>query len=274
MKNHPSFKLFDKTPEQNNCFPNIDAYLTNGIRTNEKYNDSMTHHVLDNPAWNAMISANSNLALGNDHIKIFQEDVGPFAGLEHNDEESFRQLYEMVNNKRNIVIISVGELGIPEYWKIKEITKALQMIFINTIKSLNIHHNIVPLEPQHVPQMIALTKLTHPGPFLQRTIEFGNYEGIFDSGKLIAMTGQRMHANEYVEVSAVCTHPDHTGKGYGKSLINNQLHRIVREGNIPFLHVRADNEHAISLYKHLGFTVRRELNIYVIQKGGLETVEN
>jgi predicted GNAT family acetyltransferase len=80
------------------------------------------------------------------------------------------------------------------------------------------------------------------------------------------MAGRRMHVNEYVEISAVCTHPDHTGKGYGKSLINNQLRKIAAEGSIPFLHVRADNEHAINLYKHLGFTVRSELNIYIIRK--------
>ncbi len=114
---------------------------------------------------------------------------------------------------------------------------------------------------------MALTQLTHPGPFLERTIEFGNYEGIFNSGELIAMAGQRMHAYEYVEISAVCTHPDHTGKGYGRSLINNQVYKIVEETNIAFLHVRADNKHAIKLYKHLGFTVRSEINIYVLQKG-------
>ena len=49
----------------------------------------MAHHVLDNPAWNAMASANSHLALGNDRVKFFPEAVGPFAGLKNYDERSF-----------------------------------------------------------------------------------------------------------------------------------------------------------------------------------------
>lgn len=226
----------------------------------------MPHHILDNPVWNALTSGNSHLTLGNDQAKFLPEDIGPFAGLQEWRAELFQQLYQMIPAKRLVAIFSNQQLNIPPYWKIKETVKALQMIFTNTIHLLNVEANIVPLEKQHVPQMIALTKLTHPGPFSQRTIEFGDYNGIFNSEKLIAMAGERMHANEYVEVSAVCTHPHHTGKGYGKSLVNNQVHKIVTEGNIPFLHVRADNEHAINLYKHLGFTVRSEMNIYIIQK--------
>ena len=80
------------------------------------------------------------------------------------------------------------------------------------------------------------------------------------------MAGQRLHVGNYVEISAVCTHPEHTGKGYGKMLINSQVQKIVSENNIPILHVRADNEHAINLYKHLGFSVRSKMNIKAIQK--------
>ena len=114
--------------------------------------------------------------------------------------------------------------------------------------------------------MLALTQLTHPGPFLKRTIEFGNYKGIFDSGELIAMAGQRMHPKEFIEISAVCTHPGYTGKGYGRMLVFDQIRKIMAEGCIPFLHVRSDNQNAIKLYKHLGFSLRREMNIYVLQK--------
>ena len=114
--------------------------------------------------------------------------------------------------------------------------------------------------------MIALTQLTEPGPFLQRTIEFGNYKGIFSSEELVAMAGQRMHPYNYVEISAVCTHPGYTGNGYARSLMNDQIRKIVEEGNIPFLHARDDNKHAIELYKRIGFTVRAEMNIHVLQK--------
>jgi len=56
--------------------------------------------------------------------------------------------------------------------------------------------DIVPLTEQHVPQMLALTKLTNPGPFAEQTINFGHYYGIFDGDKLVAMAGQRLHIGE------------------------------------------------------------------------------
>ncbi len=228
----------------------------------------MTSHVLDNPAWNAMISANSHLALGNERVKFFQDEVGPFAGLKNYDRPSLRELYDLVPAKRRVAIPTTMELAIPAYWKLIDTVMALQMVFDKSWLPEVSDPGIVPLGTENVAEMIALTQLTNPGPFFQRAIEFGNYKGIFDSGKLVAMAGQRMHPFEYVEISAVCTHPDHTGKGYGRALINNQILKINGEGNIPFLHVRGDNLHAINLYKRLGFTVRSEMNIYVLQKDG------
>ncbi len=225
----------------------------------------MTPHVLDNPAWNAMISGNANLAAGNDRAKFFYDEVAPFAGLKNYDEASFHELLEITPPKRRVVIPVFKEVKIPGYWKIVDRVKALQMVFAGAAPSKTIGL-IVPLKEEDIPQMIALTQLTNPGPFLERTIEFGNYKGIFAGGKLAAMAGQRMHPFEYVEVSAVCTHPEHTGKGYGKSLVNDQVLSIIEQGNMPFLHVRSDNEHAISLYKRLSFTVRVEMNIYVLEK--------
>ncbi|MEO8821125.1 MAG: GNAT family N-acetyltransferase [Ginsengibacter sp.] len=226
----------------------------------------MTNHLLDNPAWNAMNSGNRHLALGNDRTKFFPADVGPFAGLKNYDEPSFRELYDLIPPGRIVAIPSKNKLAVPKYWQIKNTFDIIQMIF-NKASVPASYPDIIPLDTQHVPQMIELTKLTQPGPFLQRTIEFGNYTGILNSDRLIAMAGQRMHADKYVEISAVCTHPDFAGKGYASSLILDQVDKIVQEGNIPFLHVKADNKSAINLYKHLGFTVRSGIYIYALQKG-------
>ena len=80
------------------------------------------------------------------------------------------------------------------------------------------------------------------------------------------MAGQRLHAFNYAEISAVCTHPEHLGKGYGSALVSNQAERIIQGGKIPFLHVKKDNMGAIKLYERLGFQIREEVNFYVIQK--------
>jgi len=79
------------------------------------------------------------------------------------------------------------------------------------------------------------------------------------------MTGQRLHPGNYAEVSAVCTHPDHLGKGYATALLQHQLTLICHQGKIPFLHVRADNERAIAVYERLGFRLRGAMHFYFMK---------
>ena len=114
--------------------------------------------------------------------------------------------------------------------------------------------------------MINLARLTKPGPFGKKTIDFGYYFGIFENEKLVAMTGQRLHVQNFTEVSAVCTHPDHVGKGYANTLLQHQLQLILQQGQHPFLHVRDDNQRAIALYERLGFVVSRAMNFYFMKK--------
>jgi predicted GNAT family acetyltransferase len=91
-----------------------------------------------------------------------------------------------------------------------------------------------PLGKEHIEQMIGLATLTKPGPFGPGTIDFGYYHDIFDNEKLVAMTGQRPHVENYTEISAVCTQPDHVGKGYAYPLLQQQLQLILQRVNIHF----------------------------------------
>jgi predicted GNAT family acetyltransferase len=114
--------------------------------------------------------------------------------------------------------------------------------------------------------MIELTALTKPGPFGKRTHELGTYLGIRRDGKLVAMAGERLKVPGHTEVSAVCTHPDHTGHGYARILMSEVMRRIRVRGERPFLHVREDNVRAIALYERLGFEARVKLHLAVLRK--------
>jgi predicted GNAT family acetyltransferase len=143
------------------------------------------------------------------------------------------------------------------------------MILENEINSPNradSKADIVELGLPDSPEMIELTSLTKPGPFGPRTHELGTYLGIRREGKLVAMAGERLKVPGYTEVSAVCTHPDHTGKGYARILMTEIMERIRDRGETPFLHSRADNTRAINLYKLLGFRERKFGHFAVLRK--------
>ena len=125
---------------------------------------------------------------------------------------------------------------------------------------------LLPLNEAHVPQMLRLTQQTKPGPFYERTIEFGNYYGIFNGDKLVSMAGQRLQTNTHTEVSAICTDPQHLGKSYAKVLTSHICSLIIDSGKIPFLHVRQDNVGAIALYKKLGFEISTAIHFTVFKK--------
>jgi len=223
-------------------------------------------HVLDNPAWNALLSGNSNLAFGNEHVKHFDEAVSPFVGLKENTADYFQLLYDILPDGRFALLVTTTEISVPPQWKVLRAIYGFQMVCNAAFEPRGQHLEPIPLTNEHVPQMMELTKLTDPGPFAAKTIDFGNYQGIFEDGQLVAMTGLRMQPYNYTEVSAVCTRPGYTGKGYARALLQNHINAISAAGQVPFLHVKGDNERAIRVYESLGFATRTEVWFYAMVK--------
>jgi ribosomal protein S18 acetylase RimI-like enzyme len=223
-------------------------------------------HLLDNPAWNALNSGNKDLANGNETAKYFPEDTSPFVAIREISPDNFNKLYEIIPFGNAFAFVAPQDIVIPEPWKATPPTKVLQMVYDEAANPPAVQQNLIPLNDKHLPQMLALTQLTNPGPFLNKTIDFGHYFGIFDGDRLVAMAGQRMHPVPYAEISAVCTHPDYLGRGYASQLLSFHVQRIRAAAEIPFLHVKADNEKAIKVYEKLGFLIRKEMSVYVIKK--------
>jgi predicted GNAT family acetyltransferase len=122
------------------------------------------------------------------------------------------------------------------------------------------------LSEADLPEMLALTAATEPGPFLPGTIRMGRYFGIrSETGRLIAMAGERLKLEGFTEISAVCTDPEFRGRGHAKALMRFLMALIFAEDKIPFLHVKAENE-AMKLYQSLGFEVRRTMQLTVIAR--------
>jgi predicted GNAT family acetyltransferase len=115
-----------------------------------------------------------------------------------------------------------------------------------------------------VPQMLELTALTKPGPFSRNTIAFGNYVGIFDGGRLIAMGGERLQVPGHTEVSAICTHPGFQGRQLATQILFHVSQGILARGETPFLHTKTDNVPALRVYEKLGYRTSRNIFFAII----------
>ena len=122
----------------------------------------------------------------------------------------------------------------------------------------------VALAAEHVLQAVELATLTNPGPFGPRTPELGDYFGFFDGPRLIAMAGERMAAGSLREISGICTHPTHQGRGLARRLTGKLVRRQLQRGQTPFLHVMSANSTARALYESLGFRNYLETVVRVI----------
>jgi ribosomal protein S18 acetylase RimI-like enzyme len=223
-------------------------------------------HLLHNPVYNALLSGDRHLSFGNKQVKFFDEEVSPFAGFDQDYEKGFSDLYDLLPAGRKILYATPSFIIQPAGWQLTHEIKGLQFVYEEGQLIKSEFPEVKPLNEIHVEQMIQLAKLTRPGPFGKGTINFGSYFGIFENEKLLAMTGQRLHVQDYTEISAVCTHPDHTGKGYAHILMQHQLQLVLEQDQKPFLHVREDNQRAIALYRRLGFTISRPMNFYFMKR--------
>ena len=223
-------------------------------------------HILDNPIWNGLLSGNKTLARGSGQARYLRRDVGIFAGLKTNSAHDLHELHDLLPEKNLFVLFTPDEIGIPDNWLVLENKVILQMVYQSPQLPRGEAAQGVPLQDKDIPAMLELTALTQPGPFLSRTIDLGQYEGIFEEDKLVAMAGQRLQPDPYTEISAVCTHPDHTGRGYGARLVSSQISRILAASHTPFLHLNTDNTSAYKLYEKLGFQIRRPIRVYVLER--------
>ena len=80
------------------------------------------------------------------------------------------------------------------------------------------------------------------------------------------MAGERLKFDGFTEISAVCSHPNHRGRGHSSLLVRTLMRLILNRGEMPFLHVYSDNTRAAALYRKLGFTHLRSFTVTVLKR--------
>jgi len=230
-------------------------------------------HPLDNVIWQALGTTQAHLGESQDSARRFLPEVSLLGGISTPTQENYDSLACLLRPDERIGIFLESPPSTIKEWTVLSAVPLLEMVHDNgkarTSELERTSPVIVPLGPPDVPEMVSLTELTKPGPFGPRTREMGEYWGIRDdAGKLIAMAGERLKVPGHTEISAVCTHPQHSGKGYATALIALLMRRIADRDETSFLHVRPENTRAVGLYELLGFRNRVSLYYVVLSKVG------
>lgn len=216
----------------------------------------MSPEVLDNPVWSALTGPHRGFAeLGPAGLAArYTGDASPFAALcDPADPAAWADLAALAGPGEGVWV--TGLLTPPPGWETELAIPGVQLDG-RAVRAVTAPE-AVPLGPADVPEMLELVDLTRPGPFLDRTVELGTYLGIRHEGRLVAMAGERMRPAGWSEISAVCTHPEHRGRGLAGRLIRAVAAAVRERGDSPFLHAAAENTGALRLYASMGFELRR-----------------
>ena len=225
----------------------------------------MAASLLDNIMWNCLAGPHARFATGAGAVRRYAPGFSPLVGCRDPQNPDFPELANHCE-RGDSFYIDIWSGAVPEGWRVDREATMFKMIWNAAPPPEDAAPDAIPLRAEHASQAVDLAKLTNPGPFGIRTPELGEYFGYFAGGRLIAMAGERMCAGDLHEVSGICTHPDHQGKGLAGKLTLKLVHRQLRRGKTPFLHVISHNVAARALYVKLGFRDYRETVVRVVTR--------
>lgn len=221
-------------------------------------------HVLDTPVTAAFAGHWSGFAERHGTARCLPSDIGSFAclgGEETRDRDDFVHMTK--RRQAPVILLQRDEIKPPKRLEIISARKGVQMVPTAPIKDMT-DFDVAELGDRDAAEMLALARLTKPGPFEINTHRLGSFIGFRIGGVLAAMTGRRMAFPGWIEISGVAVHPDFRGKALARLLVSRMVARIKHTGAMPFLHTYEENEPAIALYESMGFEIRCKMNIAVV----------
>lgn len=227
---------------------------------------------LDNPAWLALSGGQRAFGLVGERAARYHRDVSPIAAVADQSAEALTELAGFAETGEVVAVVDPGEPP-ADLWRLATVVPLTQWYCPDPVRGQETDLDWVELTDAEAAEMYRLVKETDPGPFERRTHLLGDYVGVIRGGNLVAMAGERIciagegGATGYREVSAVCTDPAFTGRGYAQALVREIALRQQRLGCVPFLHVRIGSPaeaQASRVYEQVGFVPRKELGMTIL----------
>ena len=227
-------------------------------------------HPLDRPVWSALTSARqASLAVGAGGALRLAPGYGVFAASVDQSPECGAAIAALDQPEGVLATVEAERIPVPPGMTVLKEAVLAQMILVDLAPARARDIAVEPLTEADAPAMLALATLTEPGPFFERTHRLGDFFGVKQDGRLLAMAGERLKPDGFTEVSGVCAHPDARGRGYAGALMRAVIERILARGETAFLHSYADNAGAIALYHSLGFAIRAPMQMRMLAQSDL-----
>jgi ribosomal protein S18 acetylase RimI-like enzyme len=224
-------------------------------------------HPLDSAAWASLTGAHAGFATGDGLARRYPSDISPFAAVaSFGDARAWLDLRDLY--AAGEVAGLAGPTGcarsVPAGWEVQAVVPGVQLVATDDLRSAPLPDAVV-LDSAEAAEASDLVARTEPGPFRPRTQELGTYLGVRRAGRLVAMAGERLHPPGWTEISAVCTDPAHRRQGLATGLVRAVADLIRSRDETPFLHTGAANTRAITLYREMGFVLRREVDFLALR---------
>lgn len=220
---------------------------------------------LKNPVWYSLQETHNKFLIDYDGVQFYNPEINNF-GAFFDTSKTANILNQYAELTEKFFLVSENKTPLFDSKKIilEKKINGCQMV-LNTLKDVEKTEEIVLLTEKNMDETYDLIWLVMPGFYQKRGFEMGDFWGIFKDGKLVAISGQRMQTNDFIEVSSVVTHPNYTKRGYAKQLIQHTTKAILKDNKLPILHTNKGNK-AIPLYEKLGYTITRDMNWWLYSK--------
>lgn len=220
---------------------------------------------LDNPFWTSLQTRHAALAVRHAcEAARYPAEVAPFLGVANAGVNADKAIAPLLAPNETVLLLGVLPV-LSDAWKLETFRPLAQMVREEPLPVVD-GPEVVALGESHRADVLALVALVYPHYFRPRTMEMGRYFGMYVDGRLAAMIGERLGTDTHVEMSAICTHPDFTGRGYARRLTAFLTNDTLANGRTPFLHVSYENPHAKALYERMGYRLRRDIPFWALQR--------
>lgn len=214
---------------------------------------------LKNPVWFSLKETHKKYVINYDGVQFYHPEISTFGSF-MDVTKTAQALNEYSKLAERFFLVSEYETPQIDSSKVflEKKIEGCQMV-LDHLADIEISENIVPLTESYLDEIYELIWMVMPGYYQKKSFNMGSFFGIFKDQKLVSICGQRLQTDDFIEVSAVVTHPNYTRQGLAKQLVWHTTKQILKQQKLPVLHTDKGNS-AIPLYEKLGYKITRDMN--------------